>query len=102
MSLQGKTVIVTGGGRGIGAAVSKMFALRGANVVVNFLQNEEAARRIVDEVRESGGIAEAIQADIADPGSCQRLVEPKIISPEELTFWLRMPPLYLVQIHLKR
>lgn len=75
MSMQGKTVIVTGGGRGIGAATSKMFALRGANVVINYLRNEDAARRIVDEICKSGGIAKAIQADIADPESCQRLVK---------------------------
>jgi 3-oxoacyl-[acyl-carrier protein] reductase len=46
-----KTALVTGGGRGIGAAISKMLAARGANVIVNYLSNKESAERIVSEIK---------------------------------------------------
>jgi 3-oxoacyl-[acyl-carrier protein] reductase len=43
-SLDGKTAIVTGSGRGIGAATSRLLASRGANVIVNYLNNTESAK----------------------------------------------------------
>ncbi len=70
-SLQGRTAIVTGGGRGIGAATSKLLASRGANVIVNYLVNKESAERVVAEIKSrrnvgyavsNGGDALAIQA----------------------------------------
>lgn len=51
--LEGKTVLITGGGRGIGAAASKLLASRGANVIVNYLRNKESAERIVAEIKSS-------------------------------------------------
>ena len=44
MNFTGKTILVTGASRGIGAAISKAFAAEGASVIVNYLQNHEAAR----------------------------------------------------------
>jgi 3-oxoacyl-[acyl-carrier protein] reductase len=80
--LEGKTLLITGGGRGIGAATSKLLASRGANVIVNYLRNKEAAERLVAEIKSSrdteqhtGGDAIAIQADVRDAGQVQHMVE---------------------------
>ena len=51
--LEGKTVLITGGGRGIGAATSKLLASRGANVIINYLRNKESAERIAAEIKSS-------------------------------------------------
>ncbi len=48
--LIGKTALVTGGSRGIGAAISKTLASRGANVVVNYAKNESAVNNVVSEI----------------------------------------------------
>lgn len=83
--LEGKTVLITGGGRGIGAATSKLLASRGANVIINYLRNKESAERIVAEIKSSketgqhtGGDAIAIQADVRDPDQVQRMVDEAI------------------------
>lgn len=81
-----KTALVTGGGRGIGAAISKRLAARGANVIVNYLSNKESAEIVVSEIKArkdaaghtaggSGGDALAIQADVRDANQVQRMVD---------------------------
>jgi len=60
------TVLVTGGSRGIGRAVALAFGGAGAKVVVNFVQNEQAATQVVDAIESEGGQALAIQADVRD------------------------------------
>ena len=61
----GKTVIVTGGGGGIGGATSRRFAAEGAKVAV-FDMNVEAAQRVVDEIKAAGGQAQAFKCNITD------------------------------------
>jgi 2-hydroxycyclohexanecarboxyl-CoA dehydrogenase len=63
--LEGKTVIVTGGGGGIGGATCRRFAAEGARVAVLDL-SVEAAAKVVDAIRATGGIAEALRCDITD------------------------------------
>ena len=58
-------MIVTGGGRGIGAATALLAADRGYAVCVNFLANERAALGVVDQIRDRGGRAIAVRADVA-------------------------------------
>jgi NAD(P)-dependent dehydrogenase (short-subunit alcohol dehydrogenase family) len=60
-----RTLVVTGGSRGIGAAVARLAGNRGYSVAVNFLGNEAAAQAVVKEIRSSGGSAVAIRGDIA-------------------------------------
>jgi NAD(P)-dependent dehydrogenase (short-subunit alcohol dehydrogenase family) len=59
-----KTVVVTGGSRGIGAAVCRMAATAGYRVAVNFASNEDAARKVVTEIEAGGGEAFAIKGDV--------------------------------------
>jgi 3-oxoacyl-[acyl-carrier protein] reductase len=74
MALQTKVALITGGGRGIGAATAKLLAARGARVVVNYLSNVQAAEGVVTEIRASSGEARAIQADVRDAQQVARLV----------------------------
>lgn len=68
-------IVVTGGGRGIGRAVSLAAAARGYAVVVNFAGNTEAAAAVVAEIRAGNGHAEAVQADVASEADVNRLFE---------------------------
>ena len=58
-------MIVTGGGRGIGAATALLAAQRGYDVCVNFLKDESSARRLVEEIRKTGQKAIAVAADVS-------------------------------------
>jgi len=60
----GRTLIVTGGSRGIGAAVAQQAAAAGFAVAVNYTQNEVAAERVVHGIRSAGGVAHIFRADI--------------------------------------
>lgn len=62
----GKALIVTGGSRGIGAAVSRLAAERGWSVVINYTRHEAAAAGVVAEIAAAGGSAIAVRADVAD------------------------------------
>jgi 3-oxoacyl-[acyl-carrier protein] reductase len=64
MSLQGKVAIVTGSGRGIGAACAVLLAKQGAKVVLNYLRNQEAAETLLQRIKEAGGTATIVQADV--------------------------------------
>lgn len=61
-----KLALVTGGSRGIGRATSRLLAARGYRVAVNYRQREAEAQEVVSQIRQQGGEAFAIQADIAD------------------------------------
>ena len=60
---ENQVVIITGSGRGIGAAAAKQFAAQGAKVVVNDL-NEEPARKVARAIREAGGEALVVAGDV--------------------------------------
>jgi len=67
------TLIVTGGSRGIGAAISRLAAAQGYSVAVNFLGNDEAAAALTNEIKRSGGRSTAIRADVAREADVQHL-----------------------------
>lgn len=60
-----KTILVTGGSRGIGAATCILAGIKGYNVCVNYLKNETAAKAVVNEIIKKGGIAIAYKADVS-------------------------------------
>jgi 3-oxoacyl-[acyl-carrier protein] reductase len=88
-----KTALITGGARGIGAAISKLLAARNTNVIVNYLSNKESAEQVVSEIKARKdtagrvdsddsssvvgdyGDALAIQADVRDANQVQRMVD---------------------------
>lgn len=73
--LNGKTAIVTGASKGIGAAVATALAAAGAAVAVNYSSGKEGADRTVSEITSSGGKAIAIRADVTNAGDVKRLFE---------------------------
>lgn len=70
-----QVVLVTGASTGIGAAIAAGFGRCGAEVVVHYNANEEAARGVVESITSGGGRASAVQADLSDRGGQQRLLE---------------------------
>lgn len=70
-----RSVLVTGGGRGIGRAIALRFAEAGASVFVNFFVNREAAEKTAVEIVHRGGTATLLQADLKDPAEIRRMFE---------------------------
>lgn len=75
MDFAGKSVLVTGAGRGIGSAIARAFAAEGADVLVNYLRNEAAAAETVAACEAAGGGGVAIQADVSQASDAQTLVD---------------------------
>jgi NAD(P)-dependent dehydrogenase (short-subunit alcohol dehydrogenase family) len=73
MDFSGKNVLVTGGSRGIGRAIARGFADRGARVAISYLANRQAADESIAAL--PGGPHLIVQADVADPASARRLIE---------------------------
>ena len=61
----GKTVLITGGSRGIGAAIARQLAGIGMNVVINYASNESAANEVVRSITTAGGVAIAVSGDVS-------------------------------------
>jgi len=76
--LEGKIALITGGSRGIGAAIAKRLAADGANVAITYSKGVDAAASVVKEIERAGGQAISIQADAADAGAVQAAVEKTI------------------------
>ena len=66
-------MLITGGGRGIGAATAKLAAERGYAVCISYVRNEAAADAVVDSIVSLGGTALAVRADVADADDVARL-----------------------------
>src|SRR6516165_2957386 len=73
-SLNGKAAIVTGGSRGIGAAIAKRLAADGARVAITYSKGADAAASVVKAIESAGGKAIAIQADATNPDAVEGAV----------------------------
>jgi 3-oxoacyl-[acyl-carrier protein] reductase len=73
--LAGKVAVVTGGSRGIGAAIAKRLATDGASVAITYTKGADAAASVIKEIERTGGKAIAIQADAADAKAVKAAIE---------------------------
>src|ERR1700741_899717 len=71
--LSGKTAVVTGASKGIGAGIAKGLAAEGAAVVVNYAASKEGADRVVAEITGKGGQAVAVQGNVSNASDVERL-----------------------------
>ena len=82
--LTGKVALITGGSRGIGAAITRRLAAEGAAVAVNYRSDAAAADALVKEIVGNGGRAVAFQADVSDPAQSTSLVDDVVAEFGEL------------------
>src|SRR5438552_17904834 len=73
--LEGKIALITGGSRGIGAAIAKRLAADGAKVALTYAKGADAAASVVKEIERDGGKAIAIQADATDADAAKAAIE---------------------------
>jgi 3-oxoacyl-[acyl-carrier protein] reductase len=75
MKLEGKNTVVTGGGRGVGRAISLAFAQEGANIIVNYAGNEKAANEVVGMIQAMGRKAVAVKGNVAVEEDAKKIVD---------------------------
>jgi 3-oxoacyl-[acyl-carrier protein] reductase len=75
MDMQGRVAIVTGSSRGIGAEIAKRLARDGHAVIVNYAGSREEAEAVVKTIKDAGGKAVSVQADVSDPFAARKLFD---------------------------
>jgi len=86
MKLEGRKAMVTGGSRGIGRAIVLALAEEGADVAVNYVSNEAAAKQVIDEIEQRGRKGFAVRADVSDYEETLQMAEKvgKALGPVEI------------------
>jgi 3-oxoacyl-[acyl-carrier protein] reductase len=74
-TLDGKIALVTGGARGIGAAIAERLATDGATVAINYSTSATEAKALADRICRNGGRAAVLKADVSDPEQAKALVD---------------------------
>ncbi len=72
--LSGKTAVVTGASKGIGAGIAKELAAEGAAVVINYASSKDGADRVVANIKAKGGKAIAVRGDVARAADVKKIL----------------------------
>jgi 3-oxoacyl-[acyl-carrier protein] reductase len=75
MKLQGKVAVITGAGRGIGRAIAKMFALEGADIVINYSKSKKEAFSLADEINKDGREKLVVKADVSKADEVKKMIQ---------------------------
>jgi NAD(P)-dependent dehydrogenase (short-subunit alcohol dehydrogenase family) len=76
ISLKDKTILITGGARGLGAATARSFAAEGANIAINYLSAASRAESLAEELRNKYNVSViTLQGDVGKEEECNRLVK---------------------------
>ena len=75
LRLQGKHALITGGSRGIGRAIALGLAQEGSSVTIGYLRNEDRAKETLAALKDTGGTAVALSADLSKPSEVMRLFD---------------------------
>lgn len=86
--LRGKTAVVTGSSKGLGAAIARRLGAEGMNVVTNYHTDEEGARKTVRAIEDAGGAAAAVQADVSKPECVEALYDAALFSFGGIDVWV--------------
>ena len=86
--LKGKTVVVTGSSKGLGAAMARRFGAEGMNVEANYRSDEEGARETVRAIEDAGGAAAAVQADVSKGECVDALFDAAMFSFGGVDIWV--------------
>ncbi len=86
--LKDKVTVITGASSGIGLSIAKAFAREGADIVVNYKNSRNSAEALVEQIRQSGKRAIAVQADMADEDDIDRLIEKTLDEFDRIDVWV--------------
>ena len=86
MDFKDKVAVVTGSSRGIGRAIATQFGACGAKVAVNYRSNKDASEEVAAEIRDSGGEAMVVHADVSSREDCTKLIDQVIEKWETIHF----------------
>ena len=95
LKFAGRSVLVTGGGSGIGAAVAQAFGAAGAQVAVHFSRNQDGAEAVAESIRKVGGTAITLGGDLQDRSVANTL----LLRPEEVSSRITNPAILEVRDH---
>jgi 3-oxoacyl-[acyl-carrier protein] reductase len=84
MRFKDRVVIVTGGSRGIGRAISKAFATEGAHVIVNYFSDEEAAQSLTEEIKSGGHSITALKGDVSSTSQVNKMLQEVVQKHERI------------------
>lgn len=76
--LKGKTAVITGAARGIGRAIALNLSEAGANLIINYHSNKEAAQNLFQMIQDSGGQCALVQGDVSQPDEAQKVIHSAI------------------------
>ena len=86
--LKDKIAVITGASTGIGRGIAEAFAQEGADIVVNYLKSKDSAESLVEEIKQSGRRAIAVQANMANEGDISGLIEKALDEFGRIDVWV--------------